>query len=97
MKHEEGNSAKKKLIARIRLAIKLRPQELVERSCSSVVQWHQQYRAQERASSVHTFSTRIGYNVFLVVVGLMKTALILREICYITNVISAKDIKMYGD
>jgi hypothetical protein len=42
-------------------------------------------------------STRIGYNVFLVVVGLMKTALILREICYTTNVISAKDIKIYDD
>jgi hypothetical protein len=97
MKQEEGNSAKKKLTARIRFAIKLRLQEPVERSCSSVVKWHQQNQTQQRASSVQKFSTRIGYNVFLVVVGLMKTAPVLREICYTTNVISAKVIKMYED
>jgi hypothetical protein len=51
----------------------------------------------KRASSVQKFSTRIGYNVFLVVVGLMKTAPVLREICYTTNVIYAKDIKIYDD
>jgi hypothetical protein len=96
MKQQEGNSTKKE-IARIRLAINLRLQELVERSCSSVIKWHQQKQAQQRASSVQKFSTRIGYNVFLVVVGLMKTAQILREICYTTHVISAKDIKMYDD
>jgi hypothetical protein len=49
------------------------------------------------ASSVQKFSTRIGYNVFVVVVGLMKTAPVLREIFYTTYVISAKDIKIYGD
>jgi hypothetical protein len=36
MKQEEGNSAKKKLTARIRFAIKLRLQEPVERSCGQV-------------------------------------------------------------
>jgi hypothetical protein len=88
---------KNKLTATIRLAIKLRLQELVERSCRSVVKWYQQNQAQQRASSVQKFSTRIGYNVSLVVVGVMKTAPVLREICYTTNVISAKDIKTYDD
>jgi hypothetical protein len=95
MKQEEGNSIKKKLTARIRLTINLRLQELVERSCSSVVQWLQQNQAQQRASSVRKISTRIGYNVFLVVVGLMTTAPTLREICYTTNVISAKDLNVW--
>jgi hypothetical protein len=87
---------KRKLTARTRLAIKFRLQELVERSCSSVVKWHKQNQAQQLASSIQKFSTRTGY-VFIVVVGLMKTAPILREICYTTKVIHAKDIKMHDD
>jgi hypothetical protein len=88
---------KNKLTAIIRLAIKLRLQELVERSCRSVVKWHQQNQTQQRASSVQKSSTRIGYNVFVVVVGLMKTAPVLREIFYTTHVISAKYITIYDD
>ncbi|KDR16903.1 hypothetical protein L798_08646 [Zootermopsis nevadensis] len=50
---------------------------------------------QQRASSVQKFLTRTGYNVFLVVVGRMKSELILREICHITNVIPAEDVTIH--
>jgi hypothetical protein len=35
--------------------------------------------------------------VFLVAAVRMKTALVLREICYIANVILAKDVKVHED
>jgi hypothetical protein len=38
-----------------------------------------------------------GYIVFLVAAGRMKTAPILREICYIANVVPSKDVKIHED
>jgi hypothetical protein len=81
----------------VKMGNKTQTSGLVDRSCSSVVKWHQQNQAQQRASSAQKFSTRIGYNVFLVAVGLMTTAPILTEICYTTHVISEKDVKMCDD
>jgi hypothetical protein len=52
---------------------------------------------QQRASPIQKLWTKTGYNVFLMVVGRMKTEPILKKICHITNMIPTKDVKIHNN